>query len=306
MNAAKHTPSRCCMTHTAARVTKAVFPVAGLGTRFLPVTKASPKEMLAVVDKPLIQYAVEEAYAAGIREMIFVTGRNKRAIEDHFDTAYELEAELVASGKDALMAAVEAIKPDDMQCVYVRQAKALGLGHAVLCAEHLVRGEPFAVLLADDLMVGEPPVMKQLVDLYAEHGCSILAVQEVPRAHTGRYGIVQGVVCAPDLVKVSGLVEKPRPELAPSTLAVAGRYLLSSSVFDCIRAQPRGAGGEIQLTDGIAALLASEPVLAYTYKGQRYDCGSKLGLLQACVDLGAVHPELGDEFTAWLAQRHCP
>ena len=287
-------------------ITKAIFPVAGLGTRFLPATKASPKEMLAVVDKPLIQYAVEEAYAAGIREMIFVTGRNKRAIEDHFDTVGELETNLVANGKDELMALVEAILPSDMHCAYVRQPKALGLGHAVLCAEWLVRGEPFALLLADDLMVGEPPVMKQMTDLFALHQCSIVAVQDVPRAHTNRYGIVQGNELTHDLVKVSGLVEKPEPSVSPSTLAIAGRYILTSSVFDCIRAQPRGVGGEIQLTDGIEALLKSEQVLAYSYKGKRYDCGSKLGLLQASVDLGAIHPEIGEEFSEWINNRQMP
>ena len=285
------------------QLTKAVFPVAGLGTRFLPATKASPKEMLAVVDKPLIQYAVEEAYAAGIREMIFVTGRNKRAIEDHFDTAYELEAELSANGKDSLLEVVNAIKPDDMDCVYIRQAKALGLGHAVLCAERLVRGEPFAVLLADDLMVGETPILKQMTDLFSEHQCSILAVQEVPREHTGRYGIVQGEKLTSELVKITGLVEKPHPTVAPSTLAVAGRYILTSSVFDRLRTQTRGASGEIQLTDAIAALLDSEQVLAYSYKGHRYDCGSKLGLLQASVELGTVHSDIGEEFSAWLKAR---
>jgi UTP--glucose-1-phosphate uridylyltransferase len=285
------------------RVQKAVFPVAGLGTRFLPATKASPKEMLAVVDKPLIQYAVEEAYAAGIREMIFVTGRNKRAIEDHFDTAYELEAELTAAGKDELMALVHSIKPDDMDCVYVRQPRALGLGHAVLCAERLVRGEPFAVLLADDLMIGEPPIMQQMTELFAEHQCSILAVQEVPRSQTNRYGIVKGKPVSSDLVNIDGLIEKPHPSVAPSNLAVAGRYVLTPAVFDLIRKQPRGAGGEIQLTDGIAALLASEQVLAYRYHGKRYDCGSKLGLMQASVVLGEVHPEIGREFSAWLRDR---
>ncbi|MBE2259349.1 MAG: UTP--glucose-1-phosphate uridylyltransferase GalU [Candidatus Accumulibacter sp.] len=286
-----------------ALVQKAVFPVAGLGTRFLPATKASPKEMLAVVDKPLIQYAVEEAYAAGIREMIFVTGRNKRAIEDHFDTAYELEAELAAGGKDGLMALVHSIKPDDMDCVYVRQPRALGLGHAVLCAERLVRGEPFAVLLADDLMIGQPPIMQQMTDLFAERQCSILAVQEVPRNETHRYGIVRGEPLAADLLAISGLVEKPQPDVAPSNLAVAGRYVLTPAVFDLIRVQPRGAGGEIQLTDGIAALLNVEQVLAYRYHGTRYDCGSKLGLMQASVVLGQTHPELGDDFTAWLKAR---
>ena len=285
------------------RVQKAVFPVAGLGTRFLPATKASPKEMLAVVDKPLIQYAVEEAYAAGIREMIFVTGRNKRAIEDHFDTAYELEAELTVAGKNELMSLVHSIKPEDMDCVYVRQPRALGLGHAVLCAERLVHGEPFAVLLADDLMIGEPPIMQQMTELFAERQCSILAVQEVPRNQTNRYGIVKGKPLSSDLVNIDGLIEKPHPSVAPSNLAVAGRYVLTPAVFDLIREQPRGTGGEIQLTDGIAALLASEQVLAYRYHGKRYDCGSKLGLMQASVVLGEVHPDIGREFCAWLRDR---
>lgn len=284
-------------------VTKAIFPVAGLGTRFLPATKASPKEMLVVVDKPLIQYAVEEAYAAGIREMIFVTGRHKRAIEDHFDTAYELEAELAAHGREDLIAIVNAVKPDDMECVYIRQSMPLGLGHAVLCAERLVRGEPFAVLLADDLMVGEPPVLQQMTELHMQHQCSLLAVQEVPQDQTKRYGIVKGDILTSDLVKVTDLVEKPHPSIAPSNLAVAGRYILTSSIFEQIRAQPRGAGGEIQLTDGVAALLDSEQVLAYRYHGKRYDCGSKLGLLQASVDLALMHPELSPEFSAWLEAR---
>lgn len=284
-------------------VTKAVFPVAGLGTRFLPATKASPKEMLVVVDKPLIQYAVEEAYAAGIREMIFVTGRNKRAIEDHFDTAYELEAELAANGKNDLIAIVNAIKPDDMECVYIRQSRSLGLGHAVLCAEHLVRGESFAVLLADDLMVGDPPIMQQMTNLFDHYQCNILAVQEVPQDQTGRYGIVQGKALTSDLIKITDLVEKPHPSVAPSNLAVAGRYILTTAVFEHLRTQPRGAGGEIQLTDGIAALLDSEQVLAYRYHGKRYDCGSRLGLLQASVDIASTHPELGSEFSAWLKAR---
>jgi len=291
------------LNYNQQSVTKAVFPVAGLGTRFLPATKASPKEMLVVVDKPLIQYAVEEAYAAGIREMIFVTGRNKRAIEDHFDTAYELEAELAANGKDALIAIVNAIKPDDMECVYIRQSRALGLGHAVLCAERLVRGEPFAVFLADDLMVGDPPIMQQMTDLFMQHQCSILAVQQVPQEQTGRYGIVQGDMLTPDLINITGLIEKPHPSVAPSNLAVAGRYILTLAVFEAIRAQPRGAGGEIQLTDGIAALLDSEQVLAYRYHGKRYDCGSRLGLLQASVDIASAHPELGSEFSTWLKAR---
>jgi UTP--glucose-1-phosphate uridylyltransferase len=258
--------------------------------------------MLAVVDKPLIQYAVEEAYAAGIREMIFVTGRNKRAIEDHFDTAYELESELEANGKRALLDLVHSIKPDDMDCFYVRQPKSLGLGHAVLCAEKLINDEPFAVLLADDLMVGSESILKQMTDLYAQHHCSILAVQEVPREDTQRYGIVKGVEFGDRLLDVSEFVEKPKPEVAPSNLAVAGRYILTPAVFDHIRLQPKGAGGEIQLTDGIAALIGREKVLAYSYFGQRYDCGSKLGLLQATVDLGLAHPELGAEFKSWLTK----
>lgn len=291
------------MNKPQSKITKAVFPVAGLGTRFLPATKASPKEMLAVVDKPLIQYAVEEAYAAGIREMIFVTGRNKRSIEDHFDTAYELESELESNGKKALLDLVHSIKPDDMDCFYVRQPKSLGLGHAVLCAEKLINNEPFAVLLADDLMIGSQPILKQMTDLHNQHQCSILAIQEVPKEETQRYGIVKGVKYAERLLDVSDFVEKPKPEVAPSNLAVAGRYILTPAVFGHIREQPKGAGGEIQLTDGIAALLGKEKVLAYSYIGQRYDCGSKLGLLQATVDLGLAHPELGLDFKNWLNNR---
>lgn len=266
-------------------ITKAVFPVAGMGTRFLPATKAIPKEMLPVVDKPLIQYAVEEAYAAGIRQMIFVTGRNKRAIEDHFDTAYELEIELEAANKQALLELVRSIKPDDMNCVYVRQPKALGLGHAVLCAEHLVGNEAFAVLLADDLMVGEPPILQQIVQQYQRSPGTVLAVQDVLREHTRRYGIVDVQGSAQQLAQVVAMVEKPAPEVAPSTLAVAGRYVLTPRIFESIRAQPRGAGGEIQLTDGIAGLMGEEDVYAYRYKGTRYDCGSKEGYVQATIEL---------------------
>ena len=285
-------------------VKKAVFPIAGLGTRFLPATKASPKEMLTVVDKPLIQYAVEEAYAAGIRQMIFVTGRTKRSIEDHFDTAYELESELEAAGKHELLEVVHSIKPDDMQCVYVRQHRALGLGHAVLCARELVGTEPFAILLADDLMVGQPPVLRQMVEQYTEWRASILAVQDVPRDQTRKYGIVSGTPINDRLVDVNGLVEKPKPEEAPSTLAVAGRYILTPGVFDEIANQEHGVGGEIQLTDGIASLLRREKVFAYRYEGTRYDCGSKLGFLQATVDLGQSHPEIGAEFADWLNAKH--
>jgi len=274
-------------------INKAIFPVAGLGTRFLPATKAQPKEMLPVVDKPLIQYAVEEAYAAGIREMIFVTGRSKRPIEDHFDMAYELEMELEAAGKSALLELVHQVKPDDMECVYVRQPKMMGLGHAVLCAERLVRNEPFAVLLADDLMVGSPPVLKQMVDQFGDWRASILAVQEVPAEQTRRYGIVAGSPVSDRMMDVSRIVEKPAPEVAPSRLGVAGRYILMPDVFSEIRAQPRGVGGEIQLTDGIAGLLRRQKVFAYTYDGKRYDCGSKEGFLQANIELGLSHPEVG-------------
>jgi UTP--glucose-1-phosphate uridylyltransferase len=281
-------------------INKAIFPVAGLGTRFLPATKAQPKEMLPVVDKPLIQYAVEEAYAAGIREMIFVTGRSKRPIEDHFDLSYELEKELEAANKKALLDLVHQVKPDDMECVYVRQPKMMGLGHAVLCAERLVRNEPFAVLLADDLMVGNPPVMKQMVQQFEEWRASILAVQEVPADHTRRYGIVDGTPVNGRMMDVQRIVEKPAPEEAPSRLGVAGRYILMPDVFTEIRAQPRGVGGEIQLTDGIAGLLRRQKVFAYTYEGKRYDCGSKEGFLQANVELGLAHPEVGESFREYL------
>ena len=288
-------------------IRKAVFPVAGLGTRFLPATKAQPKEMMPVVDKPLIQYAVEEAYAAGIRHMIFVTGRNKRAIEDHFDTAYELESELEASHKDELLALVRSLQPDDMHLSYVRQPRSLGLGHAVLCAEHLVGNEPFAVLLADDLMVGPaggPPVLTQMVDVFGRLGGSLLAVQEVPLDQVRRYGIVAGDPVAglhnERVLKVSSMVEKPSPETAPSRMGVAGRYILTPGVFEQIRNQPRGVGGEIQLTDGIARLMQSEAVYALQYEGKRYDCGSKQGFLQATVELALQHPEVGEDFRSYL------
>ncbi|MEO7337963.1 MAG: UTP--glucose-1-phosphate uridylyltransferase GalU [Caldimonas sp.] len=281
-------------------VTKAVFPVAGLGTRSLPATKALPKEMLPVVDKPLIQYAVEEAYAAGVREMIFVTGRHKRAIEDHFDFTFELESSLEKAGKQALLDIVRSIKPDDMECVYVRQAQALGLGHAVLCARSLIGNEPFAVLLPDDLMIGTPSVLAQMVAQYDERQGSIIAVQEVPAEHTKRYGIVAGTPINDRLVDINGLVEKPAPEVAPSRLGVAGRYILTPRVFEEIANQTRGVGGEIQLTDGIAGLLRHEKVYAYRYEGRRYDCGSKEGLLQANVELGLTHPEVGADFREFL------
>lgn len=285
-------------------VNKAVFPVAGLGTRFLPATKAQPKEMLPVVDKPLIQYAVEEAYEAGIRHMIFVTGRNKRAIEDHFDTAYELESELEAGGKEELLEMVRTLAPADMDCSYVRQPRSLGLGHAVLCARHIVRNDPFAVLLADDLMIGNeggPGVLTQMVEVFMRVQSSVLAVQEVPLEHVKRYGIVAGEPAGERLVKVSQMVEKPSPDKAPSRLGVAGRYILTPSVFDRIENQPRGSGGEIQLTDGIAQLIATEGVYAYRYEGKRYDCGSKQGFLEASVDFALKHPEVGASFREYLS-----
>jgi UTP--glucose-1-phosphate uridylyltransferase len=281
-------------------IQKAIFPVAGLGTRFLPATKAQPKEMLPVVDKPLIQYAVEEAYAAGVREMIFVTGRHKRPIEDHFDMTFELEVALANAEKHELLAVVRSVKPDDMECIYVRQAQALGLGHAVLCGQRLVGNQPFAVLLADDLMVGNPPVLKQMVEQYAEWRASIIAVQEVPAEHTRRYGIVAGTVINDRIVDVQSIVEKPDPEVAPSRLGVAGRYILTPGVFREIASQKKGVGGELQLTDGIASLLRREKVFAYRYEGRRYDCGSKEGFLEANVELALQHPELGAPFKAFL------
>ena len=281
-------------------IRKAIFPVAGLGTRFLPATKAQPKEMLPVVDKPLIQYAVEEAYAAGVREMIFVTGRHKRPIEDHFDMTFEFEVALEQAGKEELLHVVRSVKPDDMECIYVRQAQALGLGHAVLCGQRLVGDQPFAVLLADDLMVGTPPVLAQMVEQYNEWRVSILAVQEVPAEQTQRYGIVAGTPVNERLVNVERIVEKPKPADSPSRLGVAGRYILTPGVFREIASQARGVGGEIQLTDGIAGLLRREKVFAYRYEGRRYDCGSKEGFLQANVELALAHPQLGPGFRDYL------
>lgn len=288
-------------------VRKAVFPVAGLGSRFLPATKAQPKEMLPIVDKPLIQYAVEEAVAAGITEMIFITGRNKRAIEDHFDKAYELEAELERAGKAALLELVRGVIPKNINCIYIRQSEPLGLGHAVLCARPVVGDEPFAVMLADDFMHTEPgvaPVLAQMTALHAREQSSILAVQQVAREHTRQYGIVAATPYLPGLELVSAIVEKPLPDVAPSTCAVVGRYVLAPKIFDFLDNLGVGAGGEIQLTDGIAALLASERVLAYHYAGQRYDCGSKLGYLQAMTAMGLRHPETGAAFRAFLEQMH--
>jgi UTP--glucose-1-phosphate uridylyltransferase len=286
------------------QINKAVFPVAGLGTRFLPATKAQPKEMLPIVDKPLIQYAVEEAYAAGLRHMIFVTGRNKRAIEDHFDTAYELESELEANGKHQLLELVRSLQPADMDFSYVRQPRSLGLGHAVLCAQPLVGDEPFAVLLADDLMCGPPGgpgVLAQMVEAFQARPASLLAVQEVPLEHVQRYGIVAGERVAERTTKVNRMVEKPTPATAPSRMGVAGRYILTPAVFEHIRKQERGSGGEIQLTDGIAKLIDTEGVYAYEYQGKRYDCGSKQGFLEATVEFALRHPEVGPAFQEYLA-----
>ena len=285
------------------RIKKAVFPVAGLGSRFLPATKAQPKEMLPIVDKPLIQYAVEEAVEAGITEMVFITGRNKRAIEDHFDTAYELESELEFAGKHALLELVQNVIPKNINCIYIRQPAALGLGHAVLCARPVIGDEPFAVLLADDLMdptPGYPSVIAQMSRVYQEEGGSVVAVQEVPRAFTGQYGIVSGTPYKERLDKMFGIVEKPAPQDAPSTLAVAGRYILSGKIFSYLEKLGKGSGGEIQLTDGIAAMLKDEAVFAYRCAATRYDCGSKLGYLKAMVALGLKHAEAGDEFAQYL------
>ncbi len=281
-------------------ITKAVFPVAGFGSRFLPATKASPKEMMPVVDKPLIQYAVEEAVAAGITDMVFITGRSKRAIEDHFDKAYELEAELAMRGKKDLLRMVQEVIPRNVNCIFIRQNDALGLGHAVLCAKPVVQDEPFAVILADDLIDGEPPIVHQMVEVFAKHQCSILGVQDVPREHTKQYGIVSSTNLEKDIERVHGIVEKPKPEVAPSTLAVVGRYVLTPRIFHHIENIKPGAGGEIQLTDAIAELLKEEQLLAYRFNGIRYDCGSKLGYLQAQVALGLKHAELRDKFAEYL------
>jgi UTP--glucose-1-phosphate uridylyltransferase len=282
------------------KVTKAVFPVAGLGTRFLPATKASPKEMLPIVDKPLIQYAVEEAAAAGITDMIFVTGRGKRTIEDHFDKAYELEAELHAKGKTKLLHEVREMLPPGVSYVFIRQAEALGLGHAVLCARHLVQDEPFAVLLADDLIDAQTPVMRQMVGQFEKRQASILGVYNVAREETAQYGIVSSTPLGDGVHKVSAIVEKPKPEEAPSTLSVVGRYILTPRIFHHLGKIQAGAGKEIQLTDAIAALLNDEAVFAYEFEGTRYDCGSKLGYLKATLAYGMKHPEVGGAFSDYL------
>jgi len=283
------------------KIRKAVFPVAGLGTRFLPATKASPKEMLPVVDKPLIQYAVEEAAAAGITEMIFVTGRGKRAIEDHFDKAYELEGELAAHGKIKLLTEIRGLLPKSLHYSYVRQSEALGLGHAVLCAQPLVGDEPFAVLLADDLIDAEIPVLKQMAGLFTQHGRSILGVQNIPREETDQYGIVCHKPWGVRIHGIESIVEKPKPKEAPSTLGVVGRYIFTPEIFNFLKKLQAGTGGEIQLTDAIALMLETFPVLAYEFNGIRYDCGSKLGYMKAAVSYALKHPAIAHEFSGFIA-----
>jgi UTP--glucose-1-phosphate uridylyltransferase len=281
-------------------IRKAVFPVAGFGSRFLPATKASPKEMMPIVDKPLIQYAVEEAVEAGLTDMVFVTGRHKRAIEDHFDKAYEIETELASRGKQDLLDLVRGIIPKHVNCIYIRQPEQLGLGHAVLCAQPVVKDEPFAVILADDLIDAHTPVMRQMVDVFEQERCSVLGVQEVPREQTASYGIVATSPFRDRIEEVKAIVEKPRPADAPSNLAVIGRYVLTPAIFEQLTRIRPGAGGEIQLTDGIAALLGHERVLAHRFEGVRYDCGSKLGYLQATVAYGMRHAEVGGAFSEYL------
>ena len=284
-------------------IKKAVFPVAGFGTRFLPATKASPKEMLPVVDKPLIQYAVEEAAAAGITDMIFITGRNKRSIEDHFDKAYELETELELRNKTELLNTVQSSTPQGINCIYIRQTEALGLGHAVLCAAPVVGDEPFAVILADDLIDATIPAMQQMVEVARAEDASTIGVMEVPAEDIGSWGIVETKGEGGRTAQMTRIVEKPKPGTSPSTLAVVGRYVLTPRIFHHLRNMPPGAGGEIQLTDGIARLLAEEKVVAYRFEGRRYDCGRKLGYLEATVDFGLKHPEVAEEFASFLRGR---
>jgi len=287
-------------------ITKAVFPVAGLGTRFLPATKASPKEMLPVVDKPLIQYAVEEAAAAGITNMIFITGRNKRAIEDHFDKAYELETELELKSKHELLETAQSVMPAGVNCIYIRQTEPLGLGHAVLCAEPVVGDEPFAVLLADDLIDSDVPVMKQMIDVATREECATIGVMSVAESDVGNYGIVETGRANGRVAPITRIVEKPKPGTTSSKQAVVGRYILTPRIFHHLSQMTRGAGGEIQLTDAIERLLDDERVLAYEFDGHRYDCGSKLGYLKANVELALKHPEIADDFAAFLVSRSAP
>ncbi|MDO4640273.1 MAG: UTP--glucose-1-phosphate uridylyltransferase GalU [Neisseria sp.] len=282
------------------KIQKAVFPVAGMGTRFLPATKANPKEMLPIVDKPLIQYAVEEAISAGCTELIFVTGRNKRSIEDHFDKAYELETELSYKKKHDLLEHVRNILPDDVNCIYIRQPEALGLGHAVLCAQSVVGDEPFVVILADDLIDAPKGATAQLIDLYNQTQTSIVAIEEIPLAETESYGIVETFL-ENGLNRISNIIEKPKPANAPSNMAVVGRYVLTPAIFDMLRKTQRGSGGEIQLTDAIAMLMKQEKLFAHHFTGKRYDCGNKLGYLEATVAYGLKHTQLGAEFKKILA-----
>jgi UTP--glucose-1-phosphate uridylyltransferase len=282
------------------KIFKAVFPVAGLGTRFLPATKAMPKEMLTVVDKPLIQYAVEEAIAAGITELIFVTGRSKRAIEDHFDKAYELEIELENKKKKELLEIVRSVKPSHVDCVYVRQSEALGLGNAVLCAEKLVGNDPFAIILADDLLSAQTPVLEQMIDVFNHYNTSVIGVEKITRDQSRSYGVISGKKLEKNLLKLDDIVEKPAPEDAPSNLGVVGRYILTPRIFSHIKNLKPGSGGEYQLTDAIQTLLEKEQVLAYQYEGIRYDCGSKLGYLKATVEFALRHPEVSEEFKSYL------
>jgi UTP--glucose-1-phosphate uridylyltransferase len=284
----------------ASPVRTAVFPVAGRGTRFLPATKASPKEMLPVVDKPLIQYAVEEALAAGATRLVFITGASKRAIEDHFDSDAELEKLLDAQGKSKLADQVRSVLPASATCIYIRQPAPLGLGHAVLCARPAVGDEPFFVHLADDLIDADVPCLKQMADVHARQRCSVLGVEEVEPSETDKYGIVDTGGSKATVAQISAIVEKPKPAQAPSNLAVVGRYVLTARIFDHLEQIGQGAGGEIQLTDGIARLMQEEAVYAYRFKGKRYDCGNKLGYLQATVEYGLKHPQLGQEFRAYL------
>jgi UTP--glucose-1-phosphate uridylyltransferase len=284
----------------AKRIRTAVFPVAGRGTRFLPVTKASPKEMLPIVDKPLIQYAVEEAIAAGAERLVFITGASKRAIEDHFDSDEELEKLLEAQGKSELADVVRSVLPSRASCIYIRQPAPLGLGHAVLCAQPAVGDEPFFVHLADDLIEAEVPCLKQMAATHAARGGSVLGVEDVPRSDTDKYGIVEVEAGSGPVSRIKSIVEKPKPDVAPSTLAVVGRYVLSPTIFEELEQIGQGAGGEIQLTDGIARLLLREPVYAHRFTGRRFDCGSKLGYLQATVEFGLTHAALGEDFRKFL------
>lgn len=283
---------------TSSRVRKAVFPVGGLGTRFLPATKSMPKEMLPVVDKPLIQYAVEEARAAGIEEFIFVTGRGKTTIEDHFDYSYELQDQLQGRNKTDAVSAIADLLPDAGTVAYTRQMEPLGLGHAVWCARNLVGNEPFAVLLADDLVLADTACLKQMNDAYRDVGGNIVAVMDVPREHTDRYGVLDPGESNGALVGVNGLVEKPSPDEAPSTLSVIGRYILQPTVFDHLAKKERGAGGEIQLTDALAAMIGEGPFHGLRFEGERFDCGDKAGFLRANVAFALARDDLRDDMQA--------